>query len=320
MNQNIQPTQISAEDLALINSYTRRDFTPEELFTFSVILCDNEIDRDFEAFTKESLDSLGNMYLGKTGIFDHEPKGDNQSARIYWAKAELLPEKTTSYGQPYACLKAKAYMVRSEKYKELILEIDGGIKKEVSVGCRVEKRTCSICGADLNHSYCEHSPGEEYNSNICFTKLEQPSDAYEWSFVAIPAQVGAGVVKRWRGKNNFQPTAKRNAEQIVKGLENHQLELDRRDRQTLKKYISSLEKQAEIGKQYIKDLKKEVVALSFLTGGMPEDHLETVISKMSLNELIAFKEAFSKKLNGTMRPQLAKKEQANKPENNEFRI
>lgn len=320
MDTNIQPIETLAGDLELINSYTRRDFSSEELFTFSVILCDNEIDRDYEAFTKEALDSLGSMYLGKTGIFDHDPKGDNQSARIYKTRVETIPNKFTSYGQPYICLKAKAYMVRSEKYNELILEIDGGIKKEVSVGCRVEKRVCSICGADLCSGYCEHSPGEEYNGSICYTRLEQPSDAYEWSFVAVPAQVGAGVVKRWRGNNELLPDAKRTAVQLVKALGEKQLTLSRQDQQTLKKYIVRLEKQAETGKDYYKELKKEVIALGYLCGGMPEEQLEAFVKKMDISELSAAREAFSKKL-GPMRPQLAKKEQMeNKHVNNEFRI
>ena len=29
-----------------INKFTRRELTEDELYTFSVILCDNEIDRD----------------------------------------------------------------------------------------------------------------------------------------------------------------------------------------------------------------------------------------------------------------------------------
>ena len=37
---------ISPEELGKINRYCRRELTPGEVYTFSVILCDNEIDRD----------------------------------------------------------------------------------------------------------------------------------------------------------------------------------------------------------------------------------------------------------------------------------
>ena len=45
----------------------------------------------------------------------------------------------------------------TEKNAELIAEIEGGIKKEVSVGCSAAKRSCSICGKDAG--LCEHERG-----------------------------------------------------------------------------------------------------------------------------------------------------------------
>ena len=40
-------------------------------------------------------------------------------------------------------------MIRTAKSADLIAEIDGGIKKEVSVSCSVKSHICSICGADM---------------------------------------------------------------------------------------------------------------------------------------------------------------------------
>ena len=39
-------------ELDLINQYTRRKLSRDEVYIFSVVLCDNEIDREFEKFTK----------------------------------------------------------------------------------------------------------------------------------------------------------------------------------------------------------------------------------------------------------------------------
>ncbi len=36
-----------------------------------------------------------------------------------------------------------------------------------------------------------------YGEKLCFMELQEPTDAYEWSFVAVPAQRRAGVVKRF---------------------------------------------------------------------------------------------------------------------------
>jgi len=60
------------EDALLkINRYTRREFKSDEVYTFSVVLCDNEIDRDNERFTTDALQKLATLFLGKTGIFNH---------------------------------------------------------------------------------------------------------------------------------------------------------------------------------------------------------------------------------------------------------
>ena len=47
--------KIDAEALERINGYTRRPYSAEEIYTFSVVLCDNEVDRDFECFTTTAL-------------------------------------------------------------------------------------------------------------------------------------------------------------------------------------------------------------------------------------------------------------------------
>lgn len=98
-------------------------------------------------------------------------------------------------GRDYRALIGFAYMVRTEDNKSLIAEIEGGIKKEVSVGCSVAKRICSVCGADGAKGGCNHIKGRSYGGKLCYVELDEPLDAYEWSFVAVPAQRAAGVTK-----------------------------------------------------------------------------------------------------------------------------
>lgn len=185
------------ETLDKINKLTRRPFTGDEVYTFSVILCDNEIDRDGERFSDKALEELKDRFVGKTGIFDHDPTASNQNARIY--ETELITDnsRTTVYGVPYKYLKASAYMVRTDENRTLISEIDGGIKKEVSISCSAAKRICSICGCDITENRCSHIKGKSYSGVQCCTILDNITDAYEWSFVAVPAQINAGVTKRY---------------------------------------------------------------------------------------------------------------------------
>ena len=116
---------------------------------------------------------------GKTGICDHQPKTANQLARIYQAQVEYFPGKTNLLGEPYCAVVAKAYMVRTESNRDLILEIEAGIKKEVSVGCSIRESRCSICQSERTLQDCGHRKGEWYEGRLCHIVLHGAEDAYE---------------------------------------------------------------------------------------------------------------------------------------------
>ena len=192
----------AAADIALINQYSVKELTPEEVYCFSVVLCDNEVDRDLERFTNASLEALAPLFLGKTGISDHRWSADRQIARLYSVEVEDAGKKN-SLGEPLKVLRGSAYMLNNESNKPVVEAIEGGIMKEVSIGCTIGKCTCSICGEPLRLDWrtwkhqCEngHIKGDKYDKKLCVGNLEEPGDAYEFSFVAVPAQPGAGVTK-----------------------------------------------------------------------------------------------------------------------------
>lgn len=217
------PEEVSPEDMSEINSYTRRDLSPDEVYVFPVTLCDNQIDRDGERFTAGALSKLAELFVGKTGIFDHIPSGQNQTARIYETNVVVDASKpSTADGEPYTALTAKAYMMRTSSNADLIKEIDAGIKKEVSISCAVKMRYCSICGEDAYHG-CEHQKGRSYEGKVCCHVLDEPLDAYEWSFVAVPAQPKA-MVTRAEGSDEGSPD-NHEAELEIKKLETEILKL-----------------------------------------------------------------------------------------------
>ncbi len=133
--------------------------------------------------------------------------GKDQTARIYFTEVLQDASKKTADGEVYTYIRAKAYMVRTEKNKDLIAEIDAGIKKETSVGCCVRDISCSICGKNIKTQGCEHQKGKTYAGKLCCYLLSEPSDAYEWSFVAVPAQKNAGVIK------SFDPSKREELEE-----------------------------------------------------------------------------------------------------------
>ena len=126
------------EQLEEINRLTRRPLTAEEVYVFALRLCDNQVDRDNERFSPKTLEELAPMFVGKSGIFDHNWSARGQSARIFRTQLVKEPEVLTRAGDPCCWLKGWAYMVRTRENEGLIAEIEGGIKKEVSVGCAVK--------------------------------------------------------------------------------------------------------------------------------------------------------------------------------------
>jgi len=186
---------ITDEVMEKINRHAVGELKGEQVYCFSVLLCDNDVDRDYERFSDEALDRLAVMFRGRTGIFDHDHRSSGQTARIYDTEVRSYPDRKTMDGRDYRALMGFAYMVRTEDNKSLIAEIEGGIKKEVSVGCSVAKRICSVCGADGAKGGCNHIKGRSYGGKLCYVELDEPLDAYEWSFVAVPAQRAAGVTK-----------------------------------------------------------------------------------------------------------------------------
>lgn len=123
------------EELALINALARRELGEDEVYTFALRLCDNDIDRDGERFDDGTLDALAPMFVGVSGVFDHQWSARGQTARIYRAGVVEGEGVLTADGRPYRYLKGWAYLMRTAENAALIAEIDGGIK---SAGVRLE--------------------------------------------------------------------------------------------------------------------------------------------------------------------------------------
>ena len=259
-------------ELEQINRFSRRKLTADEVYTFAVRLCDNQVDRDGERFESETLDGLAELFVGKTGIFDHDWTARGQTARIY--RAEVVEEsgEVTAVGDGCRYVKGYAYMLRTPGNEELIAQLDGGILREVSVGCAVGRCTCSVCGQQAGT--CAHKKGEHYDGKLCYTRLEGAVDAFEWSFVAVPAQPRAGVI-RSKGKGR-ELSLKQLAHEYGHGQE-----------------LERLEKEALLGRRYLTALRREVVRLAGLgQRDMDLRVMEGITEKLEESELLELKRVY----------------------------
>lgn len=254
------------DQLEAINALAKTTLGEEDVYVFSLRLCDDQLDRDNERFDTAALPELARLFLGKTGIADHQWRSDGQFARIF--STQVVEEDGVRY------IKAWAYIRRGGKNDEIIADIEAGIKKEVSVGCAMGQSVCSICGGE--YGTCGHQKGAVYDGQVCCAILREPMDAYEFSFVAVPAQREAGVLKASGG-------GKRSLKELSE-LFGAQSE------------YRALWKQAQLGAVYEKQLQDQVVRLMLtLDLGVPEPVLRSLAQKAGAEDLVPLKDALEKR-------------------------
>ena len=256
----------TAVQLDAINAQAKGKLTAEQVYVFSLRLCDDQLDRDGERFDTAALPELAKLFIGKTGIVDHKWSSDSQVARIF--STEVVREDSISY------IKAWAYIRRGGHADEVIADIEAGIKKEVSVGCAMGRAICSVCGSE--YGSCGHVKGEHYDGTLCCAILKDPVDAYEFSFVAVPAQRDAGVLKALGSRRCLKELADEFGAQAE---------------------YRALYKQAQLGLEYQSLLGDEVVRLCLSLGlGIEEPVLRSIVTKVGAEELKKMKSALQERM------------------------
>ena len=260
----------TAVQLGAINALAKAELKEEQVYVFSLRLCDDQVDRDFERFDTAALPGLAKLFIGKTGIVDHRWSSDSQVARIFAAETAL--ENGVSY------IKAWAYIRRGGANDEIIADIEAGIKKEVSVGCAMGRSVCSICGGEYGN--CGHQKGQYYDGQLCCAILKEPMDAYEFSFVAVPAQVHAGVLKGMGGRRTLKELA---------------------DEFGTQGEYRELFKEAQLGRQYRKELEDGVVRLCLsLELGAEAEVYRGIAKTAAAEDLMQLKTALEQRLAESM--------------------
>ena len=182
-----EKVSVSDDDITIINSLLNPPLVPvtaREIYVRRCRLAGDAVDAGFGRFRTTNLDLLLELVQGVPALIGHR-KDSLGVARFFGGTIERNQATGVSYIVP------KFYWMKMHSASEdLRVNIDGGIYNEASLGFSFKKPTCSICGEDIRR--CEHVPGREYESKLCFFNYDEIIKVTEGSLVYRGAQPGTG--------------------------------------------------------------------------------------------------------------------------------
>lgn len=156
-----------SDALLKINQYTRKPVSMNDVYIFSINVCDNIIDNDREVFSDSAIRNIAERLVGKTGCIG------NSTGRIFHTEIKDTGNKL-NYGAINQYIKAWAFMFKTPENKPIIQAVRDSISHKGSISCSVNKKYCSRCGANKLKNHC--------NCLYGYTILDDINEVYEWSF------------------------------------------------------------------------------------------------------------------------------------------
>jgi hypothetical protein len=141
-------------------------------------LCHNQIDRHFSRFPEEELEKINRMAPGRPLMERHDLRG-------------TLPRGTFFRSALYAegdriSVRPDVYVLRTNENADFILNIEGGVYRETSIGFSFRMPECSVCTRDLRT--CDHVPGRTYGEVLCHYVMRDVLEVIEGSVVSSGSQ------------------------------------------------------------------------------------------------------------------------------------
>ena len=176
-----------------VNAFALRPLAAEELAVFTLDLCHNQVDRHFSRFPDEELDVINAMTPGRPLMERHDLRGSLPRGTFFRSAVHREGEKKT--------VRPEVYVLRTRENEDFILNIEGGVYRETSIGFSFELPECSICGKDLRT--CDHVPGRSYGDAQCHYIMRNVLEVIEGSVVPSGSQ-GTGFVSLQRGQHEME--------------------------------------------------------------------------------------------------------------------
>jgi hypothetical protein len=187
-------TTPTPEDLRLINRFTQRPHSAEELYVGFCDLANDRVDRSGERFPPNILRQFARTAPGCALMGGH----DYQSLPLgTWYKAEVLPAGGFNWLRTYY------YMPLTDENAHARAMLDAGCYRGASIGFNVAdgaswkdaRLICDICGEDWFSYDCPHWPLESYEVDgeqiICTLHYEGKWRMVEGSIVYLGCQYDA---------------------------------------------------------------------------------------------------------------------------------
>jgi len=169
--------------LAEVNAFALRPLKAEEFVVFSLDLCHNQVDRHFSRFPEEELEKVNALTPGRPLMERHDLRGSLPRGTFFRSRLCRADQRLS--------VRPDVYVLRTRDNEDFILNIEGGVYRETSIGFSFRLPECSICGADLRT--CAHVPGRTYGDTECHFIMRDVLEVIEGSVVSSGSQ-GTGFV------------------------------------------------------------------------------------------------------------------------------
>ncbi len=166
-----------------VNRFSLRPLGPEEYAVFTMDLCHNGVDRHFSRFPEEELEKIDRMVPGRPLMERHDLRGTLPRGTFFRSRLHREGERVS--------VRPDVYVLRTRENADFILNIEGGVYRETSIGFSFRMPECSVCGKDLRT--CEHVPGRSYGGAVCHFIMRDVLEVIEGSVVSSGSQ-GTGFV------------------------------------------------------------------------------------------------------------------------------
>ncbi len=170
-----------------VNRFALRPLRHEEFVVFTLDLCHNQVDRHFSRFPEDELDAINRMVPGRPLMERHDLRGSLPRGTFFRSQLWREGERVS--------VRPDVYVLQTKENGDFILNIEGGVYRETSIGFSFRLPECAICRRDLRT--CNHVPGRVYGGEVCHYVMRGVLEVIEGSVVPSGSQ-GTSFVSQAR--------------------------------------------------------------------------------------------------------------------------